>query len=75
MWLEERSRNQPIEGTRRIGDEISWMIPFDVSNVKWSKTPDSVLQYASFDVHLVDQVERTEKKHYTVSASKIFSDV
>ncbi|MCJ1267056.1 hypothetical protein MMC22_006941 [Lobaria immixta] len=75
MWPEEISPNQPIEGTRRIGDEFSWMIPFDVSNVKWSKTPDSVLEYASFDVHLEDRDEGTEKKHYTVTAFHFFSDV
>lgn len=50
MWPEEVSAKQPIQVGRRIGDEFTWMIPFDTSNVNWSKTPDLVLEYSSFKV-------------------------
>lgn len=48
MWPEDHRVNHPLRRYRRIGDRYSWRIPLDISNVKWSKTPDAVLEFAQF---------------------------
>lgn len=53
MWPEDKRSNHPIQAIRRFGDRYTWKIPFDTRNVRWSSTPDSVLEYACFKV--VDQ--------------------
>lgn len=53
MWPEESRSNHPIQAHRRIGDKFTWMIPFDTSNVGWSKSPDSVLEYGTFGTETI----------------------
>ena len=51
MWPEDNRRNHPIRRRRRIGDRFTWTIPFDTREVRTSKTPDYVLEYACFEVY------------------------
>ena len=79
MWPEDKSSNQPIQDTRRIGDKFTWMIPFDTSNVDWSKTPDFVLEYSNFRVNPKprgeeEQVE-SDSSNYEISASRFEAKV
>ena len=48
MWPEEKRINHPVRKYRRLGDRFTWTIPVDSKKVEWSKTPDYVLEYASF---------------------------
>ena len=48
--LEEHHLNHPIRKYRRVGDGLTWTIPFDTKNVQWSKIPDQVLEYQSFKI-------------------------
>ena len=50
MWPEERRVNHPIRKHRRIGDRFTWTIPFNTKGIKWSKTPDYVLEHACFRI-------------------------
>lgn len=72
MWPEEVSSNQPMQKTRRVGDEFTWVIPFDISNVTWSKTPDLALEYVSFRLEDEDRAETT---YHTIIAKPFVSDV
>lgn len=73
MSPEDRIPNQPIQQERRVGDEFTWMISFDTSNVKWSKTPDLVLEYANFMINNINQTAR--QKHYTIESEEFVSEV
>ena len=59
MCLGEKRLNHPIRTFRRVGDRFTWTIPFDTENVQWSKIPDYVLEYASFQME-----SRYVFKHY-----------
>lgn len=48
MGPRDPRHNHPLQQYRRIGDRYSWKLPLDISNVKWSKTPDAILEYAGF---------------------------
>lgn len=72
MWPEDASSNNPIQETRRIGDEFTWMIPFDTKLVDWSKIPDSVLEYASFGVSLL---AKKDFRCYGISAQSFRCEV
>jgi hypothetical protein len=39
-----------FETFRRVGDRYTWMIPFEIGKVHPSSTPDSVVEYSSFDL-------------------------
>lgn len=75
MWPEDESSNQPIQDTRRIGDEFTWMMPFDTSNVNWSKTPDFVVEYSSFGVNPNPWGEPSESSYYEISATLFAAEV
>ncbi|MCJ1467351.1 hypothetical protein MMC07_005975 [Pseudocyphellaria aurata] len=67
MWPEEAAiSNQPIQTTRRIGDRFTWMIPFDISKVEWSRNPDSVLEHANF---VMDPERDDGRTYYNIKAS------
>lgn len=72
MWPEEASSNQPMQKTRRVGDEFTWIIPFDISNVTWSKTPDLALEYVNFDVQDED---RANTRYHSIKAKSFISHV
>lgn len=71
MWPEEMTSDQPIQTTRRVGDEFTWIIPFDTSCVNWSNTPDSVLEYSNFKVIQLSE----SRRNYEVSAHLFKSEV
>ena len=48
MWPEEKRINHPVRKYRQLGDRFTWTIPVDSKKVEWSKTPNYVLEYASF---------------------------
>ena len=50
LWFEEEGLSHPIRPLRRIGDCFTWAISFDTGNVKWSKTPNYVLEHSHFNV-------------------------
>lgn len=50
LRLEEHHPNHLIRKYRRVGDRFTWTIPFDTKNVQWSKIPDQVLAYQSFQM-------------------------
>ena len=50
MYLGEKRLNHPIRTFRRVEDRFTWTIPFDIENVQWSKIPNYVLEYASFQM-------------------------
>lgn len=75
MWPEDESSNQPIQDTRRIGDEFTWMIPFDTSNVNWSKTPDFVVEYSNFGLKPKPWGEALESSNYEISATLFEAEV
>lgn len=75
MWPEDMSSKQPIQATRRIGDEFTWIIPFDTSNVKWSKTPDIALEYSIFGVKREGHSERPESRNYKITSANFSSEV
>lgn len=60
MWPEEKRCNHPIRERRRVGDRYTWIISFDTSNVEASKTPDSVLEFASFNMDLSLSYDNTK---------------
>ena len=59
MCLGEKRVNHPLRTFRRVGDRFTWTIPFNTENVQWSKIPDYVLEYASFQME-----SRYVFKHY-----------
>lgn len=71
IWPEEISSNQPIQDSRRLGDEFNWMIPFDTSSVSWWQNPDFVLEYANFKI-LQDNDDRRSNAPYYIVAAGIF---
>ncbi|KAL8893571.1 MAG: hypothetical protein Q9192_005134 [Flavoplaca navasiana] len=48
MRPEDQKVNHSVKAHRRVGDQFTWKIPFDVRNVKCSKTPDAVLERVFF---------------------------
>ncbi|KAL8683009.1 MAG: hypothetical protein Q9186_001004 [Xanthomendoza sp. 1 TL-2023] len=52
MWPEDERFNHSIQETRRVGDRYTWKIPFDTRYVKWSSTPECVLEHACFGIHV-----------------------
>ncbi|KAL8851878.1 MAG: hypothetical protein Q9221_003201 [Calogaya cf. arnoldii] len=54
LWPEDHQSNHPIRQYRMIGDRFSWMIPLNVGKVRWSQTPDYVLEHASFCIDGLD---------------------
>ncbi|KAL9002532.1 MAG: hypothetical protein Q9180_009968, partial [Flavoplaca navasiana] len=48
MSPEDQKVNHSVNFHRRVGDRFTWKIPFDVRNVKCSKTPDAVLERVFF---------------------------
>lgn len=78
MWPEDRRINHPIQELRRIGDRYTWIIPLDVSNVMWSRTPDFVLEHACFRIEGTEKdypsfITESEILYYRISASMFVS--
>ncbi|MCJ1402670.1 hypothetical protein MMC11_005890 [Xylographa trunciseda] len=75
LWPEEEKSSHPIQRSRRVADRLSWIIPLDVRNVSWSRTPDSALEYATFSIakcrSLPDPIDR--HFHYEIAASAFTS--
>lgn len=65
---ERRFSNLPVHNSRRVGDRLSWIIPFDTESVEHSKTPDHVLEYADFTIR-TDPVRRGNLKYFLVEFS------
>lgn len=50
QWPEDERRDKSFCLTRRVGDKHTWTIPFDITKVSWSPTPDFVLEHAVFSI-------------------------
>ena len=84
LWPEEKHPNQPIRERRRVGDRYAWIIPFDTKQVKWSKTPDYVLEHACFMMDEISDDDEYDEDNefdpkdvrcYTIKATKLESKV
>lgn len=64
-----RFSNLPVHNSRRIGDRLSWIIPFNTDCVEQSKTPDHVLEYADFTIR-TDPIRRGTLKYFLVEFSQ-----
>ena len=45
---DKKKIKNPFRLVRRVGDEFTWKISFNTQQVTWSKTPDTVMEYAHF---------------------------
>ena len=83
MWPEEKRHNHPIRERRRIGDRYTWTIPFNTIQVDWLKTPDYVLEYATFKMDTSKSYDdninygsgQPEDRNYTIEALELKSRV
>ena len=78
MRPEDHCSNHPIRPSRRIGDNRTWMIPFDITNMKHSQPSDSVLWSCDFSientgthqpVNSLPRLYPACKLHYTIQTS------
>ncbi|MCJ1392446.1 hypothetical protein MMC18_005313 [Xylographa bjoerkii] len=68
LWQEEESPFHPVQFERFIGDELTWIIPFDVDDMEQSKTPDQVLEYSQFGLDkVIHLVQHQEFYNYRIS--------
>ena len=66
-----RRKKLDSQDIRHVGDEFTWMIPFDTLNVTWSKTPHFVLEHANVQIS-PDTDDRTVDAPYSTITVRIF---
>ena len=62
----EESSSNPIKPARRIGDRFTWTIPFNIDTIKWSKIPDYVLDYSTFNMVRIESKPFPKANHYEI---------
>jgi len=70
LWPEEFKTSALAVSERRIGDRLTWTIPFDTHGVETPRTPDTVAEYASFSVRNLGQPEGPNEQHCRVAVSE-----
>lgn len=50
LWPEDEASHKSMVEPRRLGDKWTWIIPFDQTGVGRPNTPDSVLEFSTFDL-------------------------
>ena len=50
LWPEDEESHKSMLEPRRLGDKWTWIIPLDQTGVSRPSTPDSVLEYSTFDL-------------------------
>ena len=73
LWLEDEASHKSMLEPRRLGDKWSWTIPFDQTGVSRPSTPDSVLEFSTFDL---DKQTHSQPNpgHYIIQA-RVFRSV
>jgi len=75
LWPEEATSSHPIQATRRVGDQFSWTITFNTSDVQKPDVPDTVLDHFCFSIKKMEPQTLGEVAYYSIQASLFISIV
>ena len=72
LWFEDEASHKSMLEPRRLGDKWTWTIPFDQTGISRPSTPDSVLEFSTFDLR--KQVHsQPNPGHYIIHAREFRS--
>ena len=72
LWPEDEASHKSMLEPRRLGDKWTWIIPFDQTGVSRPDTPDSVLEFSTFDL-VKQEYEQPIPGYYTIEVMRFKS--
>ena len=60
LWSEDDQHTTSIKPTRRLGGNVTWVVPLSIDGVQKPSQPDFVLEHTSFTMHAISRHEHQE---------------